>query len=351
MAAGWLIDELSPRVDDLKKKAMDAYAAYQAWGEKNRQQLEKIPGMGPILRASDRIAETPGMDYMFPMTGFTAPSFTKELGDIIKTGPKAIERQLPKIFEKARAIYVPSQMSTEEFTHVWPHSRLAQWPGLPTVGEASSLAGVDPVDISQMTDELYKALKNIHPALMDPMGGPLPMVTRQGSALRYLIKRRPPPKSDIIELIQAGPIGAYLDMTKSPANTVFGSTHEIGHGASLRTAMSDYVDWLRGITNNPSYYSSQNWQGLSEASKAAHKLGVSAQQPFTTFAQNLKTALPDVQYLENIPRRARYHQYMFKHPFDELFADSFAARAMLGQDAYDILPPNTRDLIEQFFIQ
>jgi len=71
--------------EELKRGLATAWASYKDWGERNKQALNKIPGVGKLLEYSDKIAETPGMDYAIP-TGLVLHQAAPILRDALVAG-------------------------------------------------------------------------------------------------------------------------------------------------------------------------------------------------------------------------------------------------------------------------
>lgn len=69
-------DEVKQAVQAPIQAAGDFAQAYQEWGERNK---ERIPGLRAVTEATPNISEIPGIDYMFPMAGFTANTAARDI--------------------------------------------------------------------------------------------------------------------------------------------------------------------------------------------------------------------------------------------------------------------------------
>jgi len=120
--------ELMEIWEGLKQEVSDKYQAYEDWGARNREVMEQVPGLGPVLDFTGKLAEVPGADV-----AFMAPAAIGDMAsDILSiTGKRANPQLLTEVIEHPTSVVKPQVWKPMEGP--FPDATLGAWEHGPRV--------------------------------------------------------------------------------------------------------------------------------------------------------------------------------------------------------------------------
>jgi hypothetical protein len=215
-------DDVKGTMQAAADKAGEAYQAYEQWGQQNR---EKVPGLGAMTEALGQVAETPGMDYMFPAVGYTSASAMRDMahGILNKTRVRLNPEEtagLKKMAENVTESFTPSSIERIKGPNPDPLNQPG-W-GYASPAETSGIFRGDqffPTSIRHTNPEILFNPRELLDALQTSYGTKMPK------------------KGMFNKMIQSE-AGMELPMVEHR----FGKAHETGHGIGAKIAENP-EDW------------------------------------------------------------------------------------------------------------
>jgi len=287
--------ELMEIWEGLKQEVSDKYQAYEEWGARNREVMEQVPGLGPVLDFTAKLAEVPGAEV-----AFMAPAAIGDMAsDILSaTGKRANPKLLTEVVEHPTSVVKPQVWQPMEGP--FPNATLGAWEHGPRI-------------INPAAGEFAPGSLHYRP---DVLRRELGMISGEDDVTEQWLRQ-------MLQQGEEAPLRRHQ----------FGATHEFGHEAAEELARQDFYKTfgLRGSADVSGEFLDAMARDLKHL-RYLYELGES----------------PPIPQFITAPGRLRY--WTKGGDLNEFWSDAFALHGM-GHKPGTVLKETVKDWspIQQFF--